>query len=128
MTGADMAMLLAGVFLVGLGLVHSWLGEVKLIGPLLSPPGRSGMLVHSRFARDVLRFAWHLTSLAWWGMGISVAMLAAPFAVEPRLALLAGTGVTCLITGLLILVIGRGRHLAWPVFLAAAFCCWVPLA
>ncbi|AUN29700.1 hypothetical protein [Niveispirillum cyanobacteriorum] len=128
MTGADMAMLLAGVFLVGLGLVHSWLGEVKLIGPLLSPQGRSGMLVHSRFARNVLRFAWHLTSLAWWGMGISVAMLAVPFAVEPRLALLAGTGVTCLITGLLILVIGRGRHLAWPVFLAAAFCCGVPLA
>lgn len=64
MTGADLAMLLAGVFLVGLGLVHSWLGEVKLIGPLLSPPGRSGILVHSRFARDVLRFAWHLTSLA----------------------------------------------------------------
>lgn len=128
MVRADMALLLAGSFLVGLGLVHSWLGEVKLIGPLLSPAGRAGMLVHSRFARDVLRFAWHLTSLAWWGMGISVALLAAPFSVDPRLALLAGTGVTCLITGVLILVIGRGRHLAWPAFLAAAFCCWVPLA
>lgn len=128
MMGSDVALLLACLCLVGLGLVHSWLGEVKLIGPLLSPAGRSGMLAHSRFARNVLRFAWHLTSLAWWGMGISVAMLAAPFSVEPRLALLAGTGMTCLITGLIILVIGRGRHLAWPVFLAAAFCCWVPLA
>lgn len=128
MTAIDGALLLAGVLLVFIGLVHSWLGEVKLIGPLLSPSGRAGLLAQSRFARNVLRFAWHLTTVAWWGMGLSVALLAAPFTLDPRVALLAGVGVTCLITGLLILAVGRGRHLAWPVFLAAAFCCWVPLA
>jgi hypothetical protein len=128
MAGTDVALLLVGVFLLGLGVVHSWLGEVRLIGPLLSPEGWSGRLVHSQYARDVLRFAWHITSLAWWGMGLSVAALAAPFSVTPQVALLVGTGVTCLISGLLTLIIGRGRHLAWPFFLAAAFCCWVPLA
>ncbi len=127
MTGMDVVLLLAGVLLLGVGVVHSWLGEVRLIGPLLSPAGRSGVLAQSSYARNVLRFAWHLTTLTWWGMGLSVAALAAPFAVDPRVALLFGTGVTCLLMGLIILAVGRGRHLAWPVFLAVAVCCWVSL-
>lgn len=108
----------AAALAVFIGLVHSILGEWKLIGPLTHPAKRTGLLARSDFGRNVLRFAWHITTLAWWGMG--AALLAAALAPPEqalRLAVIA-LAVTFLLTGLLILAVGRGRHLAWPVFLA----------
>lgn len=113
-------LMLAAAFAVVLGVVHSWLGERRLIGPLLDPDRREGLLAHSAFARNVLRFAWHLTSVAWWGMGAVLAVLAmAPLDLQGKLAV-AVVAVTFLVTGVLILVTSRGRHLAWPVFVAIA--------
>jgi hypothetical protein len=110
-----------------IGLVHSWLGERRLIGPLLDPGSRQGLLARSRFARSVLRFAWHITTIAWWGFGAMLAGLAlAPAAHHGKLAL-AATATTMLATGIVILVAGRGRHLAWPAFLAIAGLAALPL-
>ena len=111
----------AAVLSVFIGLVHSWLGERRLIGPLLA--AREGVLQH-KYARDVLRFAWHITTLAWWGIGAAfVAFAGVPAETGAHRALMALAG-TMLITGLVILLTGRGRHWAWPVFLAIAGCAW----
>jgi hypothetical protein len=108
----------AAALAVLVGVAHSYLGERLLIGPLLAPEKRSGLLARSDFGRNVLRFAWHITTLAWWGMGAALLAAAlAPPEQAVRLAIMA-LSVTFLLTGIVILIVGRGRHLAWPVFLA----------
>jgi hypothetical protein len=118
----------AAALTLAIGAVHSWLGERRLLGPLLAPGRRQGLLASSGFARRVLRFAWHLTTIAWWGAGAALIALAAspPLDRQGRLAL-ATIAATFLVTGIVTLVVGRGRHLAWPVFLAIAGLAAAPL-
>lgn len=114
------ALFVAALLVFAIGAVHSWLGERMLLGPLLAEGRRAGMLDKSEFARGVLRFAWHITTVAWWGMG---AILLAYSRMAPdagqRMGLIV-LAVTFLTTGVIILAVSRGRHLAWPVFLAIA--------
>jgi len=114
------SLILASVLIFGIGVVHSWLGERRLIGPLLAPDKRRGMLEKSRFARQTLRFAWHLTTLAWWGLGAVLIALAMSPLDGHVYSVSVIIGATFLITGLVTLLTSRGRHLAWPVFLAIA--------
>lgn len=116
----SMALVIAAGLTFVIGAAHSWLGERRLIGPLLAPGNRQGMLAKSAFSRGVLRFAWHITTLAWWGMALILAALAqGPIDGSSRrvLAILAGTFA---LTGAVTLISSRGRHLAWPVFMAIA--------
>jgi hypothetical protein len=123
---AHPALLIAGVLAVFISAVHSWLGEQKLIGPLLALEHREGPLARS-FMRRLVRFAWHITSVAWTGMGLALAMLARS-PLEPTGRFMAGViGATFLVMGLMTLIAGRGRHLAWLVFLAIAGLCFAPL-
>jgi hypothetical protein len=121
------ALLLAALLTVAIGATHSWLGERRLIGPLLDPATRGGMLEGSAFARQVLRFAWHLTTIAWWGFAallVAYARTDGGAGSGPALAIIAAIFA---VTGLIILATSRGRHLAWPVFLAMAALTAVPL-
>jgi hypothetical protein len=120
-------LLLAAVLTVAIGIAHSWIGEQRLIGPLLDPEHRRGLLAASEFARGTLRFAWHITTLAWWGMAAVLAGLAlAPLTGQGCVAA-ACIGVTFFITGLITLYASSGRHLAWPVFLAIGGLSLAPL-
>lgn len=112
-------LMIGAVIMTGLAVVHSWLGERRLIGPLLAPEMRAGLLARSRFARRVLRFAWHLTSVAFVALAAPLAVYAfAPVDAPARLALrLIGVGL--LTMGVITLASSRGRHLAWPFFMGA---------
>lgn len=124
---SSLSLALAASLTVVIGIVHSWLGERRLIGPLLAIEPRPSIL-KSGFFRNVLRFAWHITTLAWIGMAAAMLALAlAPLDRGGRYAAVA-LGVTFLAHGLLILGMSRGRHLAWPVFLIIGGLCLVPLA
>lgn len=114
------ALFVAGALIFVVGVVHSVLGERRLIGPLVSPEHRRGILEKSAFARGVLRFAWHITTIAWWGMAVALLALAsAPLDGQGKLVVLI-IATTFAVTGLVTLVSSRGRHLAWPVFMAIA--------
>ncbi|MGL4638069.1 MAG: hypothetical protein ACRCWF_18970 [Beijerinckiaceae bacterium] len=105
---------------------HSWLGERMLIGPILAIPAQSGPLA-SPFKRCLLRVAWHVTSLAWIGLGLTLATLTlAPLNATIRWVA-AVIGLTFLVSGLVSLVAARGRHPSWIAFLAIAFLCFWPL-
>ena len=70
------------------------------------------------FTVRTLRFAWHITTIAWWGLG---AMLW----VASRGQLTQGNAlfvlaITMFATAVMILIASRGKHLAWPVFAAIA--------
>lgn len=87
---------------------HSALGEWKILGPLLRSD-LPGFTLGATFAKRVLRFAWHLTSIAW-------IALAACLWVAPASAAIVGAGM--LVSSVVTLVGARGRHFAWALFAA----------
>jgi len=123
----EVALALAAFLLFGTGIVHSVLGEHRLIGPLLAVENRTGLLEKSKFARRVLRFAWHLTTLALWGFAAILAGLAVVPTGQHTATTLVIISVVCLLSAIYIFATSGARHLAWPVFLAAAGLCVVPL-
>ncbi len=97
---------LAAVGLVALAAMHSFLGERRILVPLLA---QTWTVAVPRPAADrILRFAWHITSIAWLGLAAAVVGL------SPGLVV----GLVCLPTAAI--VFGSLRtHPAWPIFLLA---------
>lgn len=116
----NISLISAAAMTIAIGGVHSWLGERRLIGPLLAVGRRQGLLEHSAFARQVLRFAWHLTTLAWWGFGALLIYLSLATLDDESRWILGIVATTFFVTGIAILISSRGRHLAWPAFLLIA--------
>jgi hypothetical protein len=95
--------------LVVLALLHSALGEARLLGPLFaSALPDEAMPLGRRFTARTLRVAWHLLSVAWLGLAF-VVMVGGAW-------ILAGVGATLLVSGALALLVSRGRHFAWALF------------
>lgn len=103
--------LVAAVLLMVTAAAHSVLGERKLIGPLVAR--RDGILA-SDFARFILRFAWHITSLTWLVLGLILVHLVVNPATA-RVWALAETGVAFTAVGLFDAVATRGRHVGWAL-------------
>lgn len=112
-------LLIAALAAFSVGLAHSVLGEKYILMRLFRRADLPVLFGDSAFTARTLRFAWHLTTVAWWGFG-AMLLLASRDALSAAntLAVLA---VTMLVTGATILVASRGRHLAWPVFAAIGF-------
>ena len=101
---------LSAATMVAVAFVHALLGERRLIGPILA---LNTGVVAVPLGRQVLRFAWHLTSV--------LMILCALVVVWPGTAraLIAITGAVWLAVGLFDGVVTRGKHVGWP-FLTAA--------
>lgn len=124
----ELALMSAAALLFLIGVAHSYLGERWLIGPLLAPDDRRGLLEKSEFARQVLRFAWHLTTLAVWGYAALLVALVVRAGVDPTATVSMIVSGVCVLSAVYIFVSAGGRHLAWPVFAIAGCLCLVPLA
>lgn len=120
----SLALSLAAFLLVAIGLAHSYLGERYLLVRLLRRGDLPRLLGSVEFTAQVLRFAWHITTLAWWGFAAILLHLArGPLSAQVVAALI---GLTFVATGLIALVGSRGRHLSWPIFLLiGALALWV---
>jgi hypothetical protein len=113
--------IIAAVVLFLLGIAHSVFGEKLLLLPMAREESVH-LFKEKPYMISVMRFAWHITSIAWWGMALIITDLArigntTPFSVHA----LAGTFAA---TGIIILGFSRGRHPAWLFFLAIAGCLW----
>lgn len=110
------ALTIAAFALVGVGIAHSILGERYILMRLFRRGDLPRLLGGTEFTRRTLRFAWHVTSIAWWGFAALLLMVACgPIATQDVARV---TGVTLIATGLVALAGSRGRHLSWPVVLA----------
>jgi hypothetical protein len=118
----------AAILTVLVGILHSWLGERRLIGPLLAPGQRSPLLDRSAFHRSVLRFAWHLTTVTWFAFAAVLLVLAAvpALAATDRLVL-AIIAILFGGSGAFTSIMSRGRHISWPFFLAIGVLSAIPL-
>ena len=111
--------LLAAVLALALGIAHSFLGEKYILIRLFRRDDLPKLFDSTEFTVRTLRFAWHLTSIAWCAAAALLFLLArgpvSSATVSGVLAamFLASGGVT--------LIASRGRHFAWPVFLIIGF-------
>lgn len=109
----DWALPLAAALAVAIAGLHSYLGERYILVRLFRRSDLPHLFGSDLFTRRTLRFAWHLTSVAWIGMGAALVW-------DPQRALALAFGTTALA----ILAGSRGRHLAWAVFAAIAALAW----
>lgn len=103
----------AAVLAFLLGLAHSVLGERFILVRLFRRNDLPKLFGGSEFTTRTLRFAWHITTIAWWGMA-ALLWLAGSGDLTER-STLAVIGGSFVVAGLLPLVITRGRHLSWAV-------------
>lgn len=117
----NVGLLLAAAGLTTLvGLVHSILGELRVLRPLLAPETRTGLLAESETVRLVVRVTWHFLTLTWFAIaGILAAVAVTPADAHGTIALLI-IGTLFAVLGTVALVASRGRHLSWIAFYLAA--------
>ena len=113
----------AAALLAAVGLAHSFLGEKYILIRLFRRHDLPKLFGSDWFTRRTLRFAWHLTSLAWFGFA-GVVQQVSGLPQGAASAVLQVIGLTFLVCALVTALASHGRHLAWLVFLAIGLLCW----
>ena len=101
---------IAAVLLIATMLIHSILGQRRLMRPLLA---ENAGVMQLPLARFIVPFAWHLTSL----IGLIVAAVLLAWAWLPEHAQtvgLAATGTIFTASGIGDAIGSRGKHVGWP--------------
>ncbi|MBT8085498.1 MAG: hypothetical protein KJO19_11480 [Woeseia sp.] len=119
--GQTMMFYIAAFFCFAVGCAHSYLGERKIIAPLL----RRGELPKIRNSEEttarVIRVAWHMTTLLFWVSGVLFILMAQNKLNVQNVSI--SFASLFLPMGLISLVVSRGRHVSWPPFLIVGGIC-----
>jgi hypothetical protein len=120
----NIPLLVAAAAIGVLGLVHSILGERYILVRLFRRADLPRLFGSDVFTRRTLRFAWHLTTVVWFGVAAICVLAARPahLGVGELGAVLA---ITSLASAIVSLVGSRGRHPAWAVFLLVGAMTWM---
>lgn len=116
------ALYLAAFLLLGVAAAHSWLGEKYILTRLFRRENLPELFGSQDFTRNTLRFAWHLTTVAWLGLAAILVLIANNALTAANAGLV--IAATFLVHGVAALVGSRGRHLSWPVFLLVGLIAW----
>src|SRR5271168_5275586 len=106
---------IAAFLTFAVGVVHSILGERYILVRLFRRNDLPRLFGGTAFTIRTLRFAWHITTVAWWGFAAILVLLARLSVSLHSLSFV--LAVTFLLTGAITLVVSRGQHFAWPIFL-----------
>jgi hypothetical protein len=112
----------AALLAIGIGLVHSYLGE-KYILVRLFRQALPKLFGDDRFTKQTIRFVWHILTIAWFGFAALLFLIDSPD--TSRSGLLYAIGTTFAVTGVIALVASRGKHLSWLIFGAIAILCFL---
>lgn len=113
-------LLVAAFGLAVVGFMHSYLGERHILSRLLALPDLPKLRGSRAYMAAVLRWAWHLTSVAWWGTAAMLVVVWSGGGLAATGAVLAGTFA---LHAVIILATGP-QHPAWPLFLLTAAALW----
>jgi len=117
--------IIAAVLALAIGVAHSWLGERYVLMRLFRRQNIPHLFGSDDFTKRTLRFAWHLTTVSWFGAAALLLILASsPLDASARL-LSRAIAATFLVSAVIALVGSRGRHLSWAVFLLIAGLVWI---
>jgi hypothetical protein len=108
-------LLLASILMFLTGAAHSYLGERYILIRLFQREGLPKLLGGTSFTTGTLRFAWHLTTVAWWGFAYLTLMAA--YGSISRDEVLSVIAVVTLVSAAFPIYFTRGKHLSWLVFL-----------
>jgi len=120
-------LLLAAILAFAVGIAHSYLGERYILIRLFRREDLPKLRGTDWFTKRTLRFAWHLTTVAWWGSAAQLWLLSADRGPGRERLVLSSLAVVFLISAIITAAASRGKHLAWIVFLAIAILVWLPL-
>lgn len=110
----DTLLYFAAGLTVMLGIAHSFLGEKYILIRLFRRDNLPKIFGSADFTIGTLRFAWHITTVAWIGFAaLLVHVGRADLTLAGTLRII---GWTCIASGLLPIIFTRGRHLSWAVF------------
>ena len=112
----DIALYLAAFLTVATGIAHSYLGERYISTRLFRCDDLPGLFGGPEFTIRTLRFAWHLTTVAWWGFAAILVMMANRPVNMNTVGLV--IGCTFLVHFAVAFIGSRGKHMSWPVFLS----------
>ncbi|QTL37083.1 hypothetical protein [Pseudoalteromonas viridis] len=105
---------LAAALLILVSLAHSYLGERFILIRLFKRDNLPQLFGSSDFTIRTLRFAWHLTSIAWLGFAALLLALASPEFTPTMLLLI--IAATFVLHSALALFLSRGKHWSWLLF------------
>jgi hypothetical protein len=112
-------MLLIAASLVFLtGCAHSYLGERYILIRLFKRGGLPSLFGGTEFTEGTLRFAWHITTVAWWAIALLL-VFAHQQSLSTTVVLHVIAGAA-LVSAALPILFTRGKHLSWVVFLLVA--------
>ena len=118
-----MLLVVGSFLLIFIGFVHSYLGEKYILIRLFRRDNLPKLLGSDWFTKRVLRFAWHLTTVAWWGFAAILYFLSNS-SDNIRSEVLIIITVVFAISGIISLLYSRGKHLSWLFFFGIAGTSW----
>ncbi|PCJ47906.1 MAG: hypothetical protein COA74_10655 [Gammaproteobacteria bacterium] len=98
-----------------IGITHSVLGEKYILIRLFKRDNLPKLFGGTEFTKLTLRFAWHITTIAWWGFAAILILLAEKSFNYHNLAMV--IAVTFLVSSVITIVMSKGQHYAGFVFL-----------
>jgi len=105
----------AAALAIFIGIVHSYLGERYILVRLFKRNNLPKLLGSDWFTKRVLRFAWHLTTIAWWGFAAILYIISGSNEnIEKQILII--IAVVFLASGLLSATFTKGKHISWVVF------------
>jgi hypothetical protein len=118
-----MALLIAAALLVAIAAAHSYLGERYILIRLFRRENLPKLRGSDSFTKKTLRFAWHITSIAWLGFAAILVVLAQRSGDTSHVARI--VGATFLVSAAVSGLGSKGRHYSWIVFLAIGLLAWL---
>ncbi|WP_104399708.1 hypothetical protein [Vibrio penaeicida] len=109
---------LGAFLLVMVAFAHSYLGERYILIRLFKRDDLPKTLGSDEFTKKTLRFAWHVTSVAWLGFAVILLVTVQPSISKEVIGQI--IAMTFFIHFLIALFGSKGRHLSWIVFLAVS--------
>ena len=117
-----MNLLAAALLLVAIAAAHSYLGERYILIRLFRREDLPRLRGSDTFTKKTLRFAWHITSIAWLGFAAILVVLSRNSLDATSVSRI--VSVTFLVSAAVSLLGAKGRHYSWIVFLAIGLLTW----
>ena len=121
----DNPLIIGATLAVLIGAAHSYLGEQYILVRLFRRSDLPQLFGSDTFTKQTLRFAWHLTTIAWIGLASVLLIGVVVPSSEQLSAILKAISITFFISSIVTLVTSKGRHFAWIVFLSISFLVWI---
>ncbi len=102
-----------------IGIIHSYLGEQYILMRLFRRENIPRLFGSDAFTKGTLRFAWHITTIAWWGFGLTLLFLAGDLE-NIKTNILYVISFVFLASGLMSAGFTKGKHLSWAIFFLIA--------